>query len=182
MRQKTRAASRSDGMWQHSQELCPLQWADSKNKMRTVNHQRSPTSSFQRKSHANQGFWFCLALYWFAATVYHQIRDQFSFFSFSQNPTLLPPPAHMAPCPQATGRLSSGQLQLPTTYKQGDPKHSPSSPDLSVPSKLSHTHTPVDTQNGAGHGQHAGGPRGDHAVKWIRIISLRPFIGGVRAP
>lgn len=52
--------------------------------------------------------------------------------------------------------------------------NTPPSPDLSVPPDLTHTHThtPVDTQNGAGPRQHARGTRGDHAVKWIRIISL----------
>lgn len=87
----------------------------------------------------------------------------------NQEPDSVPPPLppHMASYPQAAGWLSSHRLQLPATYKltrPGDPKHS-SSPDHSNP--YTHTHTPVDTQNGVGVRQHAGGTGGDHAVKWI---------------
>lgn len=79
------------------------------------------------------------------------------------------------PCgalPQAAGRLSSGQLQLPTTYKPGDLKHSPLTGSLRPFRLHTLTHTPVDTQNGAGHRQHTRGTRGDHAVKWTGVIFL----------
>lgn len=55
-----------------------------------------------------------------------------------------------------------------------------SSLDLSIPYNLTHTyrfsHTPVDTQNGAGVRQHAGGTRGDHTVKWTGPFSLPPYL------
>lgn len=43
----------------------------------------------------------------------------------------------------------------------------PNTPPRQTTPTLTHTHTPVDTQNGAGVRQHAGGTGGDHAVKWI---------------
>lgn len=76
---------------------------------------------------------------------------------------------HTASYLRASGRLSSLRLQLPPTYKltrPGELKHSSSS-DPSISYNLKHTtHTPVDTQNGPGVRQHAGGTRGDHTVKW----------------
>lgn len=46
----------------------------------------------------------------------------------------------------------------------------------SLTTSHTHTHTPVDTQNGVGVRQHAGGTGGEHTVKWIRPFSLPPYL------
>lgn len=93
----------------------------------------------------------------------------------TRNPTL--PSLYIVPYPQATGRLSSLRLQFPPTYKLTRPGEltQSSTPGLSIPYNFTHTqhtHTPVDTQNGAGVRQHARGTRGDHTVKWIGAFFL----------